>query len=343
MRLKPEQVAEALGQRLAPVWLITGDEPLLVGEAVDAVRGAAREAGHTEREVLEAESGFEWHRLAAAVDNLSLFGDRRIVELRVRTGKPGQAGSRAIIDFCENTPEDTVLIITAPRLDAGSSKGAWVQAVDNTGAVVQVWPPEAGQLPGWLEQRLRRAGFEPTREAVQLLAERSEGNLLAAVQEIEKLRLLVAGGRLDAEAIRYAVADSARFDVFDLTAAALQGEVARCARIVGGLREEGVDPTLVLWALAREVRIVSQVIAAPQHSEQILRRNGVFGRRKGQLQRAAQRGGQRRWQALLVRCARVDRVVKGVAAGRPWDELLQLSIAVAGGRIPRGAGRAVRA
>ncbi|MFV8835867.1 DNA polymerase III subunit delta [Aquisalimonas sp.] len=331
MRLKPEQVADTLERSLPLVWLITGDEPLLVGEAMDAVRVAARQAGHTEREVLEVEAGFDWQRLAAAADNLSLFGDRRIIELRMPTGKPGQAGARALSDYCARAPEDTVLMISAPRLDAGTRKAAWVNAIDTAGAVVQVWPLEQRQLPGWLEQRLRQAGLQPTREAVQLLAERSEGNLLAAVQEIEKLRLLVPKGELDADAVRQAVADSARFDVFDLTAAALQGEVARCARIVGGLREEGVEPTLVLWALSREVRLVCQLQGAPGQAEQVLKKNGAFGPRKNQLQRAAQRGGPRRWQALLMRCARADRVIKGVAPGRIWDELLQLSIAIAGG------------
>lgn len=343
MRLKPEQVADTLERNLPLVWLITGDEPLLVGEATDAVRTAARQAGHTERDVLEVEANFDWQRLAAASDNLSLFGDRRIIELRMPTGKPGQTGARAITDYCAKAPDDTVLIISAPRLDASTRKAAWVQAIDNAGAVVQIWPLEQRQLPGWLEQRLRRAGLQPTRDALQLLAERSEGNLLAAVQEIEKLRLLVPEGELNADAVRNAVADSARFDVFDLTAAALQGDVARCARIVGGLREEGVEPTLVLWALSREVRLVCQLLGAPGQAEQVLKKNGAFGPRKNQLQRAAQRGGPRRWQALLMRCARADRVIKGVAPGRIWDELLQLSIAIAGGYGKRRRPQSARA
>ncbi len=342
MRLKPEDVPRVLNDGLPPVWLITGDEPLLVGETVDAVRAAAREVGHSEREVLEADGQFDWQRLTAAADNLSLFGDRRIVELRLPTGKPGQAGGKAIAEYCDRVPDDTVLIVTAPRLDGNTRKAAWVSALDKAGAVVQIWPLEPRQLPGWLEQRLRGAGLEPTRDAVQLLAERSEGNLLAAVQEIEKLRLLLPAGQVDGDAVRRAVADSARFDVFDLTAAALEGSVARCVRIVAGLRDEGVEPTLVLWALSREVRVVCQLQAARGQEEQILRRNGVFGPRKTQVQKAARRGSLRRWQTLLARCARVDRVSKGVAPGRVWDELLQLSIAIAGGRGGRGAAAASR-
>ncbi|MDN3517322.1 DNA polymerase III subunit delta [Aquisalimonas lutea] len=338
MRLKPEQVDEVLARQLPPVWLITGDEPLLLGETADAVRTAARAAGHDEREVLEADAGFDWQRLAGVTDNLSLFAERRIVELRLPTGKPGQAGARAISDYCAGAPEDTVLLITAPRLDGNTRKASWVNAVDRAGAVVQVWPLDTRQLPGWLDQRMRRAGLQPSRDAVRLLAERSEGNLLAAVQEIEKLKLLVPAGEVDADAVRRAVADSARFDVFDLTAAALEGHVARCVRIVSGLREEDVEPTLVLWALAREIRVVCQLRAAGGRGEDVLRRNGVFGPRKAQIQRAAGRGGTRRWQALLARCARVDRVIKGVAPGRAWDELLQLSIAVAGGYGARATG-----
>ncbi|QIT56327.1 DNA polymerase III subunit delta [Aquisalimonas sp. 2447] len=342
MRLKPDDVTQTLAKGLPLVWLITGDEPLLVGETVDAVRAAAREAGHTEREVLEADGQFDWQRLTAAADNLSLFGDRRIVELRLPTGKPGQAGGKAITDYCATAPDDTVLIITAPRLDGSTRKAAWVNAVDKAGAVVQIWPLESRELPGWLDRRMRAAGLEPTRDAVRLLAERSEGNLLAAVQEIEKLRLLLPAGQVDDDAVRRAVADSARFDVFDLTAAALEGNVARCVRITQGLRDEGVEPTLVLWALSREVRLVCQLHSARGQEEQLLRRNGVFGPRKAQVQKAMRRGSARRWQALLARCARVDRVSKGVAPGRVWDELLQLSVAIAGGRAGRRAATAAQ-
>lgn len=331
MRLKPEQVPATLERELLPVWLITGDEPLLRDEAADAVRAAARRAGHDERQVLEVESGFDWQRLAAAADNLSLFAERRIIDLRLPSGKPGQTGGRAIADYCARPPADTVLLITAPRLDGNTRKAAWVNAIDRAGAVVQVWPLERGELPRWLAGRMRQVGIHPTSDAVELLAERSEGNLLAAVQEIEKLRLLVPAGEVDADAVRRAVADSARFDVFDLVAAAIDGDRARCARVVAGLREEGVEPTLVLWALAREVRLVGQVAAAGPDAEAVLRRNQAFGPRKARIQRAARRTGPRRWQGLLMRCARADRVIKGVAPGRTWDELLQLSLRIAGG------------
>lgn len=331
MRLKPEQVPATLERDLLAVWLITGDEPLLREEAADAVRAAARRAGYDERQVLEADGGFDWQRLAAAADNLSLFAERRIIDLRLPVGKPGQAGGRAIADYCARPPADTVLLITAPRLDGNTRKAAWVNAIDRAGAVVQVWPVERGELPRWLAGRMRGLGLDPTSDAVELLAERSEGNLLAAVQEIEKLRLLVPAGAVDADAVRRAVADSARFDVFDLAAAAIDGDRVRCARVVGGLREEGVEPTLILWALAREVRLVVQVAAAGSDAEAVLRRNQAFGPRKARIQRAARRVGIRRWQGLLARCARVDRVLKGVAPGRTWDELLQLSLRIAGG------------
>ncbi len=331
MRARSDQLPGLLTKGLKPVYMLTGDEPLQLHEGLDAIRAAARDAGYTEREVLEVDAGFDWGRLAALADNLSLFGDRRVVELRLPSGKPGQQGARAIGDYCKRPPDDTLLVIVSGKLEAKVRKSAaWVKTIDEAGVVVEIWPVEPAQLPRWLNARMQQAGLRPTPEALQLLAERGEGNLLAAVQEVEKLRLLVGDGNVDLATVQAAVADSARYDVFDLCTAALQGESRRVVRILGGLREEGVEPTLVLWALARELRVLVPLSARGANAKAVLNGAKVFGPRQAALQAAAGRGGPGRWSALLARAARADRVFKGAAAGRPWDELLHLSLAIAG-------------
>ncbi|MCH8504294.1 MAG: DNA polymerase III subunit delta [Ectothiorhodospiraceae bacterium] len=330
MKVRPEQLPETLDRGLAPVYFIAGDEPFQLREAQDAVRAAARVQGYTEREVLDVVPGFDWGRLAEVGANLSLFGDRRVVELRMPSGKPGQDGGKAFAAYAERPAEDTVLLVTSGKLEARSRKSAWIKALDQVGVVVEVWPVEPGELPRWLAARMQAAGLQPTPDAVRLLAERNEGNLMAAVQEVEKLRLLVGEGQVDLETVRGAVADSARYDVFDLVSAALQGDARRVVRVLRGLEEEGVEPVLVLWALSRELRVVFKLSEAGGRGDEVMRRHGVFGPRRGPLQQAARRASSARWQSLLARGARVDRTIKGAAPGRPWDELLQLSLAIAG-------------
>ncbi|MCC5856763.1 MAG: DNA polymerase III subunit delta [Ectothiorhodospiraceae bacterium] len=333
MRARPEQLSAVLRKGLAPVYLLTGDEPLQLREAQDAVRAAARAAGYGEREVLEVEAGFDWDRLGAMADSLSLFGDRRLVELRMPGGRPGQQGGKALAAYCERPAEDTVLMISSGRLEPKVRKSAaWVKAIDQVGVVVEIWPIGPAELPRWLTARMQAAGLRPTTDAAALLAERSEGNLMAAAQEVDKLRLLLGQGEVTLETVQAAVADSARYDVFDLCLAALQGDSRRVVRILNGLHEEGVEPVLVLWALARELRVLVRLSAPGSNPEEVLRRERAFGPRKTALPAAARRGRPARWQALLARAARVDRVIKGAAAGRPWDELLHLSLAIAGTR-----------
>jgi DNA polymerase III subunit delta len=332
MQLRIEELDRHLAQRLAPVYLIGGEEPLFVVEGLDALRAAARGGGFTEREILEVESGFDWNELAAVAGAMSLFGDRRLVELRMPAGKPGTAGAKAIAAYCEQPGQDVVLVISCGALDYRQRTASWVKAVEQAGVFCYAWPLSRAQLPGWLRERLQRAGFQAEPAALELLVARAEGNLLAAQQEIEKLRLLHPPGQLTLEQVRSAVADSARFDVFGLADAALSGAVARCARIVRGLRAEGEEPTLVLWALARELRVLAAVagdLSARRNPEASLRRHRVLTSRKALVQQAARVRPQAAWLGLLSRCARADRVIKGVAPGRSWDELLQLATAIA--------------
>lgn len=346
MRLKAGELEVHLRKGLQPVYLIAGDEPLLVAEALASLRAAARQAGFDEREILDADTGFDWGHLQAASVSLSLFAERRIIELRLTGGRTGQNGARAIAEYCQNPPEDVLLLINAGRLEPKQRSAAWVKAVDSAGAVVQAYPVPAHQLPDWIAGRMRAAGLQPTPEAAALLAERVEGNLLAAVQEVEKLRLLHGEGPVDVEAVRAAVSDSARFDVFDLTDAALAGDTPRVGRVARVLREEGVEPTLVLWALARELRTLVAVRAAVDAGEapgQVLQGLRIWKARQPLVGRAARRGTARQWEALLARAAHADRVNKGAAEGRPWDELVQLATAISRlGTAPTGPARAHR-
>lgn len=325
MRLKPEQVGDHLRQGLTPVWLVSGDEPLQVMEIVDAVRAKARAEGYDEREVFDADARFDWAQLAASSSTLSLFATRRIIEVRM-TAKAGKAGAQTLEDWTANPPPDTLLLVTCGKLDKREAGARWVKALDGAGVFVQVWPVGAGEMEGWIARRLRSHGLEPGLDVARLLAERVEGNLLAAAQEIDKLLLLNGQGRIEVDAVVEAVADSVRYNIFDLAEAAVTGDAARAARVLRGLDAEGEEPVLVLWALAREVRSLAK--AAEEGNGD----RAFFGppARVAALKAALRRRSPVAWRRLLARCARADRVVKGQAPGRTWDELLALVTAIAG-------------
>ena len=339
MKLYPDKLNAHLKSNLLPIYFFSGDEPLQLGEAADAVRRAAREQGYTEREVMHAERGFDWNELLAASNAMSLFAEKRVIDLRLPTGKPGKDGGAALVEYAERPPEDTVLLISSGKVDKRSQSAKWYKALDKVGATLQVWPVDANEMPKWLDQRLRSRGLQPERDAARLIAERVEGNLLAAAQEVDKLVLLNGEGTLSAEQVEAAVADSARFDVFGLVDAVLIGNVSRLTRMLDGLRGEGVEPILVLWALAREIRSLADMAAQIETGKGIdgvLSR--VWGNRKGPVKAGLQRHNRVRWQQMLRRAARLDRVIKGAAVGNAWDELLQLSLMMAGMKLFRAAG-----
>ena len=319
MKLTLDSLAPHLGKKLLPAYLISGDEPLLTGEAADAVRAGARAAGFTEREVHFLERGAGWDDVRASAANLSLFGSRKLLEVRLPSGRPGAAGAAILVSLIERGDPDTVLLILTPRLDREMQAAKWVKAVEAHGAWVPVWPVEAGRLVAWLRERCRRAGLELTGEALALLAERTEGNLLAAHQEIEKLRLLAPAGRIGADAVLAAIADSARFDVFRLLEAALEGEPERVLRVLSGLRAEGIEPTLALWGLNKALRDLWG--ARGQPAGQIR----VWQRQSAALEKAVRRAPRLSFSALSLRAARADRMIKGRLRGDPWDEMALLA------------------
>ncbi len=333
MQLRFDQLAARLQQGLAPVYLVTGDEPLQHAEAADAIRAAAREQGYTAREVYEAGSDFDWNRLSESADSLSLFADRRLVDLRLPSGKPGRDGGVALVAWTERPPADTLLLITAPRIDPQSRRSKWYRALDQAGVVLPVWPIELGKLPAWIDRRMRARGLEPSKEAVALLAARCEGNLLAAAQEIDKLLLLGGAGSVEAERVAEVVADSARWSVFDLADALVEGAPARVARVLAGLRAEGTQPPVLVWALHRELAMLAGAAARcaeGRSADAALEAEGVWERRRPRLGRALQRFDAAGWQRLLAGCARLDRLAKGAARGSFWDELVELAVSACG-------------
>ena len=334
MRLPPERLADHLAKGLAPVYLISGDEPLQHGESADAVREQARQRGFTSREVMEQGANFDWQDLTLAAASLSLFCEQRIIDLRLPSPKIGAEGSKALSAYLERPPEDTLLLITCPKLDRAQLGSKWVKAVDKAGVLVQIWPVEGRRLLPWIEQRLSGRGLIAPREAVAMLADRVEGNLLAAAQEIEKLLLLQGPGRVSPEQLAASVADSARFDVYGLVDAALQGRAGRVQRMLDGLRDEGVPEPVVLWALAREIRALASMawdLSRGQAVEQVMSRYRVWDKRKPLVRQGLKRFGVGKWRSLLRDCARVDAALKGLDPyADPWEALLSLSIRMAG-------------
>lgn len=320
MKFNSDTLLTHLEQQLLPVYLISGDEPLLIAESSDAVRARARAAGFTERETHFMERGGDWNDVRASANNLSLFAERRIVEIRMPTAKPGNTGSAAIVALLENKDPDRVLLITTSKLDRDAQGAEWVRAVETHGALVQVWPVEASRLVGWLRARAKRLRLDIENEALEIIAERTEGNLLAADQELQKLRMITRGDRVSTEDALGSVADSARFDVFQLGECALAGDTARALRMLEVLRAEGVEPTLVLWSLNKSVRDLWGALHSPGG------RQPAWRRQSAALEQGERRAPKLHFGRLTARAARADRMIKGREMGDAWDEMALLAM-----------------
>ncbi len=331
MKLPFARIEAHLAKDLAPVYLLAGDEPLQKMEAADAIRAAAQKAGFSERQVIHVEPGFDWSLLEAEAAAMSLFAEKKIIDLRLPSGKPGRDGSKAITTYLSHPPADNLLLIQTGKLERSAMTSAWVKAIDKAGVVMQIWDLNPADTLKLVAERLRRAGFQPDRDAARLLTERVEGNLLAAVQEIEKLKLIREPGPLSAEDVIAAVADSARYTPFELADAALLGDARRALKILRGLEGEGVHPSVILWGLARDIRVLADYseLQSHGHSPQAAMQ-GVWKNRQSMLHRAVRRHDAAGWARLLRHCARLDRIAKGVGEGNVWDELLQLTLDLAG-------------
>jgi len=329
VQIRAEQLDAQLSRSLAPLYVVHGDEPLLALEAADAIRAAARRQGCDEREVYTVERGFDWGEFAQAGASRSLFGGRKIIELRLPTGKPGAQGAAAIAAYCERLDTDNVTLVALPRLRKDEQSSRWFSALAGAGVIVDVYPVERARLPEWIGARLARQKQRASAEVLSFLADRVEGNLLAAFQEVQKLGLLLPEGELTAAQASEAVANVARYDAYDGAAALLAGDTARYVRVLDGLHGEGESPVFVVWALAEELRALARVqqgVAGGRPVEQVLREQRVWGDRQGPMRAAARRLRPAAIARALAHAARIDRAAKGVGAGNPWDEFVTLGL-----------------
>lgn len=331
MRIDAEQLPKQLERGLASLYTIVGEEPLLALEAGDRLRATAREQGYTERTLLVVESGFDWGSLGAAGASLSLFSERRLIELRIPNGKPGVAGAEAISAYCGNLAPDTITIVHLPAMDWKAVQAEWFQALDHAGTIVEARVVERARLPRWLAARMAVNGQNTDEETLQFIADRVEGNLLAAWQEVQKLALLFPAGKLDAGPVRKAVLDVARFDIDDASAALIAGNGAQFVRILDHLQAEGVGLPLVLWAVTNDLRgayMLGRALDRGLPVAAALRDAKIFGPRRNTMERAATRWSAAQLRQALVRSAGIDRMIKGLGRGDPWDELRDLGLSL---------------
>jgi DNA polymerase-3 subunit delta len=343
MRISTEQLQQHLAREVKPLYTVFGAETLLAIEACDLIRARARAQGYTEREVLTVEPGFKWSHLALAASTQSLFASRKLLELRIPTGKPGTEGSTAIQAYCDAMPTETVTLIHLPGLDWRTLKSGWFEALERAGMAVEARIVARKALPQWLAGRLRAQNQDADARTLEFIAERVEGNLMAAYQEVQKLALLHPTGTIGFEDARDAVLDVARYDVFSIGEALLEGDVARLARMLDGLRGEGVALPLVLWAITEEIRAIGKVVTgatAGKPLSMLWRDARVFGpSHQNLMQQNYRRFSLGQVSDALRHAAAIDRTIKGLVKGDAWDELLQLALRFARGVTPRADGR----
>lgn len=329
MKLAGEDLPQHLSKGLAPLYVIHGDAPLLALEAADAIRTAARAADYTERSVLTVEPGFKWSELANNARSLSLFSTLKLIELRIPSGKPGTEGAQAIQDYCNALPQDVITLVTLPRLDKTTQNSKWFTALASISVLIAADEIPLAALPQWIAARLQKQNQSADLDTLRFLAERVEGNLLAAWQEIQKLALLYPAGPLSFDQVKDAVMDVARFDIYKLSEAMLTGDAARYARILDGLRAEGEATVLVLWTLGEDIRALARVSRATGRGVNLtsaLRDARVWGPRQKLVERAVKRFNPALAERALRQAAHVDKVIKGLRTGDAWEELLQLGL-----------------
>jgi DNA polymerase-3 subunit delta len=336
MQLRLDALDAHLTKSLAPLYVITSDEHLLALEAADKIRKTARAQGLSEREVLVVERSFKWGQLLAANQSQSLFGDRKLIELRIPTGKPGKDGGQALQDYARALSPDNVTLITLPKLDWQAQKSAWVSALQQAGVYIDIPLVERAQLPAWIGSRLAAQRQSADKQSIDFIADRVEGNLLAAHQEIQKLALLYPEGKLSFEQIHDAVLNVARYDVFKLNEAMLSGDAARLVRMLEGLKGEGEALPLVLWAMAEEIRTLLKLksgVAQGRPLGALLKEYRIWGPRERMMDPALRRLKLSTLEGALQEAAQIDKMVKGLRAkafaGDAWDALLQLGLKVA--------------
>ena len=331
MRITAEQFNERPPKSPAPLYAIHGAEPLAALEAADTLRDIARRSGYIEREVFNAQTGFDWGQLRSAGNALSLFATQRLLELRIPTGKPGKEGSEAISQYCERLPDDTVTLVLLPEIDWQGKQAKWFMALEAAATMIEAAPVDRSRLPQWLKGRLARQQQSVSDDGLEFLADRVEGNLLAAQQEIKKLALLCAPGEISLSLLEDSVANVSRFNPFQLVAAIHEGDVLRIQRMLDGLKAEGEAPPLILWVLANEIRTLARVKGITRSG-----RPPHPGKAR-EMERIARRHSARSIQALLLQAAEIDHMVKGLNHNDPWDALNLLACSLAGTNLMKAA------
>ena len=333
-RIKSDQLSSHLSRQLLPAYVVTGDEPLQVQESCDLIRQAARKNGFTERELYHTDAGFDWDSLYEAANSLSLFGDRKIIEIRVHNGKIDEKASKSIQEFCASGNEDTLLMLVLPKVDKRALNSKWAKALDQYGGIVQVWPVNAQQLPRWLDQRLKKAGLNASSDAIELLANKVEGNLLAAVQEVEKLKLIAPTDQaIDSATMSRSVMSSARYDVYSLIDRALAGDSRAASQTLLGLKDEGTEPILLLWALSREIKTlhgIKEKLETGRSFDAAAKAHGIWENRKSLVRHAVNRLSMQTLIVLTRKSTLIDKTIKGVSKGNVWNLLLDTTLVIAG-------------
>jgi DNA polymerase-3 subunit delta len=338
MKIKPEQLSRTLASSNLPLYWLSGDEPLLMNEAADLIRSQYRENGYTEREVLTVDKSFDWGQFMQSTGNLSLFAEKKIIELRLSTAKLEDAGKKALQHYLSEINPDYLILLSGPKLDAATLKTKWFTEIEKHGALVQIWPIKREDLTPWLEQRLLREGIQADSEAVHLLVDKVEGNLLAAMQEIEKLKLLSADTventiRLDAKTVMQVVADSSRYNVYQLVDAALLGDVSRAQKMLIGLKNEGTYPLIILAAVCRELRTLLPMLEKKREGQgvnAIIQSARVWFNRKQAVAAALARLDTECVWKLLDHSRLIDQSIKGLSKANPWIELSLLLLQLSG-------------
>ncbi len=339
MKLRPEQLGTNLsGGNLSPIYLITGDEPLQMMEASDTIRNTAKQQGFDERTILEVSKNFDWNSLFQEADTLSLFASQRLIELRLGSSKPGIKGGKALVEYSGKPPQNTLLLITTNKIESQSQKAKWFKALENAGTIVQIWPVDVKALPQWIIKRFSDRGRQITRDAATYIADNVEGNMLAASQEIEIILLLTDKIKLELDDVM-TVGDSSRYDVFKLTDAILEGQSDRAIRILDGLRNEGLEPIIVHWALSRELHNLYKMakdIATGDRIENVMQKHRVWSNRTNLIRNALQRHKPRGLQMLIKSAAKLEQTLKGASQIKnadTWTETTWLCMRMSGVRL----------
>jgi len=336
MKIKPDQLAGHLNKSSSQTYLVCGDEPLMIDESCDAIRQHLKQQGFEEREVLFVESGFKWEYLLECANALSLFAENRLIEIRLGSQKINKAAAKILQEYLQYAPAENTLLIIADKQDAAAKKSAWYKSIEQKGLIVEIWPIETQQLPAWLKKRAGNLNLQLDDEAVNILCERIEGNLLAAKQELDKLQLQHSNKRLSAEDIVNSVSDSSRYDVFALMDAVIFSQSERSLKILQVLKQEGVEPTIILWAISREIRLLHAIktgLSQGLSYESLCAKNRVWGKKKQHLKQSATNQQFPVLEQLLRQSAMADQIIKGMAQGDCWLLISDMILALCGTQL----------